>query len=123
MSDNKSQKDSVMSFAARRAAKHSHFLEAALESYRQHEGLEQAELATYLGLPPKQLERLALCARPDLAEPTLFRTQLAAICTRFSIPLAPLANLLRRVAAYEAESTPTNLMAARDHEEEPSRDE
>ncbi len=122
MNDETPQKEDFLGFTARRAADRPYFMASALESFRQREGLDRVGLAAYLGLPLEQLDRLALCARPNITNSRLFRTQLAAITVRFGIAPTPLANLLRRVAAYEADSAPANLMAARDYDEESSTD-
>lgn len=116
-------KASLLKLARRKAAGRPFFLAAALETYCQLEQIDQAGLAARLGLPAEQLDRLGLCRRPDPANPAAFQRDIRAICERFGFAPTRLANLLRRVAGYEASQAepPTinnYLMAARDYEAE-----
>ncbi len=114
------ERENFLTHAAKRMAKRPFFLGSALESYQEYEQLDEAGLASYLGIEATQLSRLGLCRRPDPTSST-FRQDVTAIAQRFGFPPNKLANLLRRVAAYEESenTTPGFLMAARDREDEP----
>lgn len=123
-----SEREELLEYAATKASRLDFFLASALSVYRQAESLDEAGLAVYLGIDPAQLSRLGLCHRPDPTDQASFRQDVLAIASRFTInPPGLLANLLRRVAALEAENTretqfsPTRsnyLMAARDRSPE-----
>ncbi|HEX2914056.1 MAG TPA: hypothetical protein VH186_24850 [Chloroflexia bacterium] len=115
--------DKIVQETARKAASNPLFLASALESYRHGAGLDEAALVKELGIFAEDLPRLALCRRPDSADSIAFRRAVDAICKRFSIKPAQLANILRKAEAYEKitrrpEADPY-LLAARDYEEDP----
>jgi len=118
------ERENLLKYAAKRSIERPTFLASALEIYRQYEQLDEAGLANYFGIPTTQLTRLALSRRPAPDSPT-FRQDVTAIAQRYGFPPVKLANLLRRVTAYEEGGTtaPGFLMAARDREDEPEDEE
>ncbi|MEI7556527.1 hypothetical protein [Candidatus Chlorohelix sp.] len=112
-------KAAMLRYAAKKAAERQGFMAWALDLYMRHEKIDQLQLADYLEIEPKQLPLLGLCLRPDTANNKAFQQGVKAICKKFGIKSVPLANLLRRVAAYASDSHDTTfLMAARDKEED-----
>ncbi len=108
--------------ALQRAAADSFFLASALEAYRSLNGLDDADLASYLGCSTEDMTRLAFCRRP-VADAMTFRREVEQIAAYAFIRAERLAELLREVDSLEmlgrsATTRPGFLMAARDRVDE-----
>src|SRR5579884_606427 len=81
---------------ARRAEGHPGFIGYALAAYRRHYGLDDAALAAWLGISPRQLAYLALYRRPDPLDPA-FEAVVERIAAATGCRAERLAALLRQV--------------------------
>jgi hypothetical protein len=118
MSDTSSR---YLARAAARAEAEPFFIASALAAYRTLAGLDDRQLATWLGCPPENLPRLALCRRPD-GESVMFSDEVQRIARYVEGDPGRLAHLLRAVenlAAMQG-AAPTGLMAAQDREQDGS---
>ena len=110
----------LLAQAAERASSDPFFLGYALRAYRQAQEMDVEELSGWLGCPPGDLPRLALCRCPA---PDRFQDDLQRLSHRFGLRTDRLAALLRQVEFLEAlrlQPQPTStglLLAARDSEE------
>jgi hypothetical protein len=113
----------VLQRAVERAAEDPFFLGAALAEYRAGEGLDAAGLAARLGGTLEALPRLALCRRPDPADPG-FAGAVRRIASWAGVDADALANVvryaesvaaLRRIPARRGHAG--SLLAARDRDE------
>lgn len=112
---------------ANRVAADPLFLANALAEYARSEGLDDNGLAAALGCRLEDLTPLRLCRtpRPETAD---FRSDVAAIATRFGIDPATLAEVTRRgqglaklrTATRSTAADPGFLLAARDDDRPPS---
>jgi hypothetical protein len=85
--------------AAERAAERPTFMAWVLARYRDAEGVDDDQLAHFLGITREALDQLALCGRP---RQDLFKEDVAAIAERFGADPHRLTNLIRQVDALGA---------------------
>jgi hypothetical protein len=83
----------LMFRAAQRASAHPPFMAWLLARFQEQQAYSRSQLAAYLGLPPGQLPRLALCLRPRQDR---FAEDVAAIAARVGCSPTPLADLVHR---------------------------
>jgi hypothetical protein len=108
-----------MHHAAARAAAREAFVASALAEYQALNGLDQRDLAAWLGIDPAKLTRLALCLRPE-GTGMQFRKGIRQIVAATGVDGDRLAALLREVEGVRAlrgmpgGAAPGMLMAARD---------
>src|SRR3712207_2038561 len=76
-------------------------LASTLAMYRRQHGLDETALAAWLGLSPEQLLALALCRRPDPADPR-FPARLASLAEHVGCGVGTLAALLTETSAAVA---------------------
>lgn len=93
--------DELLRRAAQRAADRPFFVASDLAAYRELHQLGEEALAEFLGCPPEQLPRLALCRRPDPDTPE-FRREVERIAEHVGARAPRLAQLLREVASLHA---------------------
>ena len=115
----------LLRHAARRASQHPFFLAADLEQFRVHRGIQETDLARFLGCSPEVLPKVALCRRPDPESPR-FRSDTHRIANFFDLQTDHLVQLIREVDVLKAlrEASPAAeqevargfLVAARDVE-------
>lgn len=118
--------DSLDDLAAR-AADQPFFLAWALAAYARSDDLDDAGLAAALGCPPRELAMLRLCRAPR-TDPEEFWEDVAAIAERFQLDPTRLAEVVKQgrvVRRFEQADAGTggSLLAARDREDSPPRDE
>lgn len=122
MDNNKTQ--SLLRYAARKAAKNQFFLAEHLTEFRGIRGMTDDDLARFLGCTPEMLPKLALCRRPDTESPS-FRSDVEQIATAFAIQPVRLVQLIREVDTLKTlsevsltnQKVPDGLLAvARDDE-------
>jgi hypothetical protein len=116
----------LLRYAARRASQYPFFLAADMDHFRSHLGMEETDLARFLGCLPDFLPKLALCRRPDPDSPQ-FRSDIQRIAGAFGLQTDRLVQLIREVdvleslgkAAHTIEEAEARglLLAARDLEE------
>ncbi len=75
-------------------------LAGPLALYQEREGLDEVQLAAFLGGDHEALVRLALCRRPRL-DPVYFRDDVKHIAAYAKVSPRPLARLVRVGAVYE----------------------
>ena len=122
---NRNRSSEFLRHAARRASQHSFFLAADLEQFRVRQGMEEGQLARFLGCAPEVLPRLALCRRPDPQSPS-FRSDIQRIASALGLQQDRLAQLVRQTDVLKTlgragpdadqEAASGLLMAARDAE-------
>ena len=112
-------KEALLRRAAERAGEDRFFVAAALATYKEEHGLDDAALAALLGCEPSRLSRLGLCRRPD-ARSQSFGAEVQQIASYAGVQPLAFAMLLKEVSALRAlrvaESSAT-LLAARDADE------
>ncbi|MBI4336486.1 MAG: hypothetical protein HY683_01455 [Chloroflexi bacterium] len=96
-----------------------------MDRFRAHRGMDETDLAHFLGCVPKLLSKVALCRRPDPGSPT-FRADIHRIADAFGLQADRLVQLIREVDVLETleDAAPTAeqaesrglLLAARDIE-------
>jgi len=122
---NRKKNADLLSHAARRASLHPFFLGRDLYQFRAHRGIDETNLACFLGCLPELLPKVALCRRPDPDSPR-FQSDVHRIADAFGLQADRLVQLVREVdvlktlgeaapTAEEAESRGL-LLAARDLE-------
>lgn len=104
----------------RRAEGEPFFLASALKAYAESEGMNDENLARFLGCAPEALDPIRLCRRPA-GEAPRFRDDVLRIAQHFGLHADRLAGILRRVdalAALRPGGAPPGgeLRAARDRE-------
>ncbi len=125
---NRDRASDTLRHAARRASRHRFFLAADLEEFRAHRGMEEVELATFLGCGPELLPKVALCRRPDPTSPR-FRLDLHRVAQAFSLAPDRLVSVIREVdalralkeASQAATASQGLLLAAREVHEPPDQ--
>ena len=107
--------DQQLRRAAARAAADPFFVAFALAAYRALAGLDESELAAWLGCPEQNMARLALCRRPDGGS-VMFGDEVRRIAGYAGSDAGRLAQILRAVENAEAmrSAPPGALMAAHD---------
>ena len=98
---NKNKTIELLRHAARRASQHPFFLAAALERFRIHSGMQEADLAQFLGCDPESLPRVALCRQPDPASPA-FRSDIRRIADTFGLQPERLLQVIRETDVLNA---------------------
>lgn len=79
--------------AAVRAQSQPWFLAGALAQYQRAQALDDAALAAALGCASADLPRLALCRRPDPADPVAFAQDVVHLAQRFGLAADLLATI------------------------------
>ncbi len=121
----KTPPDRPLERAVRRAAADPFFLASALEAYRSRTGMDESELASFLGTTREGLRRMALCRRPR-GEGAGFRSDVERIAAYAGASARALAQLLREVEWWEAveaasageQAAGRAILAAREREEQ-----
>ena len=91
----------LLRHAARAATRSLFFLAGSLEEFRQNRGIDEAELARFIGCVPELLPKLALCRRP-VPESGGFRSDVDRITAAFGLRDGRLVQLLREAESVKA---------------------
>ena len=115
----------MLRHAALRASKNPFFIAGDIEGFRTRRGMQESDLASYLGCDSEILPKLGLCRRPD-PDSTTFQSDVHRIADAFGISPNILVQLMREADSLNvlgmdvpiARPNPLEglLMAARDKE-------
>ena len=115
----------LLRHAALRASKNPFFIAGYIEGFRTRRGVQESDLARFLGCEPEVLPKLGLCRRPD-PDSTTFQSDVHRIANAFGISPNILVQLIREADSLNvlgmdvpvARLNPLEglLMAARDKE-------
>ena len=123
----------LLKHAAKRASTHPFFFAGYLDRFRLHRGMQEDDLADFLGCSVELLPKIALCRQPD-PEDSNFHSDVHKIADAFGVHVDRLVQLIREVDSLKAIGGAASfleqitlqglMMAARDRDtEEPDQEE